>query len=72
MIGRVQKNGPVVQHQISAELEKAIVMKMKIAPGRLNVEVTIVKVPCFHQQLIVAMIQIQNYVSQFLKIWILL
>ena len=76
MIGRVQKNGPVVQLQISVELEKAIVMRMKIVLGRLNVEAIIallmtVQVPFFHQQLIVAMIQIQNHVSQFLKIWII-
>jgi hypothetical protein len=76
VIGRVQKNGPVVQLQISVELEKAIVMRMKIVLGRLNVEAIIallmtVQVPFFHQQLIVAMIQIQNHVSQFLKIWII-
>ena len=70
MIGRVQKNGPVVQPQISVELEKGIAMRMMIVPGRLNVEATIallmtVQVPCFHQQLIVAMIQIQNHVSKF-------
>ena len=70
VIGRVQKNGPVAQPQISVELEKVIAMRMKIVPGRLNVEATIallmtVQVPCFHQQLIVAMIQIQNHVSKF-------
>ena len=75
MIGRVQKNGPVVQPQISVELEKGIAMRMRIVPGRLNVEATIallmtVQVPCFHQQLIVAMIQIQNHVSEFWKIGI--
>ena len=69
MIGRVQKNGPVVQPQINAELEKVIVMRMKIVPGHLNVEVTIallmtVLAPFFHQQLIVAMILIQNHVSK--------
>ena len=69
MIGRVQKNGHVVQPQINAELEKVIVMRMKIAPGRLNVEVTIallmtVLAPFFHQQLIVAMILIQKHVSK--------
>ena len=68
--GLVQKNGPVAQPQISVELEKVIAMRMKIVPGRLNVEATIallmtVQVPCFHQQLIVAMIQIQNHVSKF-------
>lgn len=71
MIGRVQKNGPVVQLQISVELEKAIVMRMKIVLGRLNVEAIIallmtVQVPFFHQQLIVAMIQIQNHVNAHL------
>ena len=69
-IGQVQKNGPVVQPQISVELEKAIAMRMKIVLGRLNVEATIallmtVQVPCFHQQLIVAMIQIQNHVIKY-------
>ena len=69
MIGRVQKNGPVVQPQINAELEKVIVMRMKIVLGHLNVEVTIVLLmmvlaPFFHQQLIVAMILIQNPVSR--------
>ena len=68
VIGRVQKNGPVVQPQINAELEKVIVMRMKIVPGHLNVEVTIallmtVLAPFFHQQLIVVMILIQNHVS---------
>ena len=71
MIGQVQKNGLVVQPQISVVPEKAIVMRMKIVLGHLNVEVIIallmtVLAPFFHQQLIVAMIQIQNHVR---KIW---
>ena len=70
VIGLERIDGHVVQPQISVELEKGIAMRMRIVPGRLNVEATIalpmtVQVPCFHQRLIVAMIQVQNHVSKF-------